>query len=61
MQFAHYKNWNVREVYEFRFYSPSEDSYGSLTISADSEWAALTAFNQIGDLVYMSQKLTRFI
>lgn len=51
----------TREVYEIRFYSPSEDRFGVLSIAAETEWAAVIAFSEIADLVHMGQRLIKFI
>ena len=52
---------NVREVYEFKFYCPSEDTFGCLSIAAATEWAALMRFNTIAGLIFKGQQLIKFI
>jgi hypothetical protein len=49
------------EVYEFYFFEPSVNRFGRLCIAADSEWQALTRFNEIDDLIFKGQKLIKFI
>jgi hypothetical protein len=52
---------NIREVYEFKFYCPSDDTFGRLSIAAATEWAALMQFNMIAGLIFKGQQLIKFI
>lgn len=59
----HYQqaNANVREIYEFKFYCPIDDTFSCLSIAADTEWGALTQFNMLAGLIFKGQQLTKFI
>jgi hypothetical protein len=52
---------NTREVYEFKFYRPIDNTFGRLSIAAQTEWTALMQFNKLDGLIFKGQQLTKFI
>jgi hypothetical protein len=51
----------MREVYKFKFFDPSTDTFGFLSIAADTEHAALMTFNSICNYTWINQLLVKFI
>lgn len=49
------------EIWEFRFFEPSANRFGRLTIAADNETEALEIFNKIDGLVHKGQWLIKFL